>query len=528
MSTDRILIRKSKVTLSQPPVAIGRGAMGEVYLATFQNKLVVVKKSHREMDLLLKEYSNYLKLRNHNNILKFYGVIRDDKYTFSLVLEYASNGNLSSYLKTHTVDCKIKARICRDIALGLMHCHDNNVLHFDLKPENILLDKSLIPKLADFGISKTKSRMVLDNGKAGGTLNYVAPERVCRDLKMKELFENHPKLSDIYSFGLIVWSVAKDGEHPYEGMDDDEIKEQKRNQNSMIRLIKQLPNTTSQEYCQLILELTKYNPGERLDLAIARLELEDLFDDDLTDDDKEKNVNIDDDLSIDYLEPDEDDEVMSAYNYSDTSSNRASTSTSIETPIDSEKDLGLEKAGIEVPNEIKSPIGGNYRQDNKLRKGSVDSSCNRRKDSLEMNSQSSSSATYYQPSSNECNACNRRSISGPSSNEPTKNDMIVDKYPSKIKVNVDYQALPNDSPVTPQIPPFERSLLASKPELGLMEDVMCICDNWEKFTDDIMLKKLAILCREKGMKPKDIYAIFEANPSKTPDYYFVLGFFSQH
>jgi len=104
-------------------------------------------------------------------------------------LEYALNGNLSSYLKTHTERWNTKAKIGRDIALGLMHCHDYNVLHFDLKPENILLDKDLVPKLADFGISKTKSQMVLDHGKAGGTLNYVAPERVCRDLKMRGFFD---------------------------------------------------------------------------------------------------------------------------------------------------------------------------------------------------------------------------------------------------------------------------------------------------------------------------------------------------
>ncbi|PWU05528.1 MAG: hypothetical protein C5B43_03245 [Verrucomicrobia bacterium] len=137
---------------------------------------------------LLKEYSNYFKLQDNNNILKFYGVIRDDQYSISLVLEYATNGNLSSYLKTHTIGWCFKAKVCRDIALGLMHCHDNNVLHFDLKPENILLDKDLVPKLADFGISKTKSQMVLDNGKAGGTINYVAPERVSGDCKMREFF----------------------------------------------------------------------------------------------------------------------------------------------------------------------------------------------------------------------------------------------------------------------------------------------------------------------------------------------------
>ncbi|CAG8672311.1 25999_t:CDS:2 [Dentiscutata erythropus] len=469
--SNRILIKKSKVTLSQPPVAIGRGAMGEVFLASFQNKPVVVKKSQRDMDLLLKEYSNYLKLRNHTNIIRFYGVTRDDKYTFSLVLEYASNGNLSSYLKTHTVDWNFKARVCRDIALGLMHCHDNNVLHFDLKPENVLLDKNLIPKLADFGISKTKSRMVLDNGKAGGTLNYVAPERVCRDLKMRELFENHPKLSDIYSYGLILWSVGNDGEHPFDGMDDDEIKEHKRSPNSMYRLIKQLPNNTPSNYSQLVLDLTKYYPGERIDLAVARLELEDLFDDD-------------NDLSIDDLEPDEDDEAMSAYNYSDTSSNRASTSTSIETPIDSEKDLGIEKAGIEVSCDSKSPTCHYSKQSN-------GNNCVFLKGNIEISNRPSNSTTC-QSSSNESEVRDRSisGFSGLSSNGSTQDSASVNKYPSKLKVQFDYQALSSETPKTPKVPPFEKSLLASKPELGLMEDVMSVCDNWEKYTDDIMIKKL--------------------------------------
>ncbi|KAF0386961.1 kinase-like protein [Gigaspora margarita] len=522
--SNRILIKKSKVTLSQPPVAIGRGAMGEVYLAAFQNKPVVVKKSQREMDTLLKEYSNYLKLRNHTNVLKFYGVIRDDKYTFSLVLEYASNGNLSSYLKTHTVDWNFKSKVCRDIALGLMHCHENNVLHFDLKPENILLDKNLIPKLADFGISKTKSRMVLDNGKAGGTLNYVAPERVCRDIKMRELFENHPKLSDIYSYGLILWSVAKDGEHPYEGMDDDEIKEQKRNPNSMYHLVKQLPSATP--YSQLVLDLTKYYPGERIDLAVARLELEYLFDDDDMSEDDEREEEQEphqsiDDLSIDDLEPDEDDEA-SAYNYSDTSSNNVSTTTSIETPIDSEKDLGTE-----VSNEKLSTVNNYNKQNsgNKLSfiKGNLDNISNRRKDNLESNHRPNNS-TSDQSSNTEVH--DRGLFSGFSDfSSNCSTQVSTRRIKPKIKVQTDCQASSSDTPKTPKAPPFDQTLLASH---GLMEDIMNICDNWEKYTDDIMIKKLEHYCREKGKKPKDIYTIFEENPTKSPDYYFVMGFFTEH
>jgi serine/threonine protein kinase len=40
---------------------------------------------------------------------------------------------------------------------GLQYLHkglENPMLHLDLKPGNILLDQNMVPKLADFGLSK--------------------------------------------------------------------------------------------------------------------------------------------------------------------------------------------------------------------------------------------------------------------------------------------------------------------------------------------------------------------------------------
>ncbi|PWU05527.1 MAG: hypothetical protein C5B43_03240 [Verrucomicrobia bacterium] len=62
-------------------------------------------------------------------------------------------------------------------------------------------------------------------------------------------------------------------------MDDEYIKDQKRSAHSIYRLLNLLPENTPPNYNQLIYDLTKYNPTERLELAIARLELESLFDD---------------------------------------------------------------------------------------------------------------------------------------------------------------------------------------------------------------------------------------------------------
>ncbi|CAG8474927.1 1857_t:CDS:2 [Acaulospora colombiana] len=101
-------------------------------------------------------------------------------------------------------------------------------------------------------------------------------------------------------------------------MESEQIKEEKRNPTSMIKFLKKLPKNTPDDYGTLIMELTKYNPEERIPLTIARLELENLFD---------ENV-----LWID-LDPDDDDSETPT---PDTDS----SSITIETPPTSTGELG--------------------------------------------------------------------------------------------------------------------------------------------------------------------------------------------
>ena len=62
---------------------------------------------------------------------------------------------------------------------GIKACHDTNFAHRDLKPENILLDKDIILKVADFGLTGPISGR---DGESGlletrvGTQGYEAPE----------------------------------------------------------------------------------------------------------------------------------------------------------------------------------------------------------------------------------------------------------------------------------------------------------------------------------------------------------------
>jgi len=544
--------------MSRPQIVIGRGAMGEVYLAHYQGETVVVKKQRDIIDnTLLKEYSNYFKLQDNPNILKFYGVIRDDQYSFSLVLEYAPNGNLSSYLSTHTVRWNFKARICRDITLGLMHCHDNNVLHFDIKPENILLDQALIPKLADFGISKTKSQIVLDNGKAGGTLNYVAPERVCRDIKMREFFDNHPKLSDVYSFGLILWSVAKDGIHPYEGLDDDEIKEQKRSAHSIYRLLNQLPECTPPNYIQLIYDLTRYNPGERLDLTIARLELESLFDDEEEERPQSNyypefgNLAIHDITDDD--DDDDDDDDCEIIEDSVAGSEPISTSTTIES-VESNgySEKSAESSSCEL--FIESRRASFHRSSlppSRKNSESSNSNANSYKINSYKNGPILDRSIVASPTPNTPNTPNidKNSMGIEIPTIPSLNSLIFGNGKNTLsKSGINSKHFKHDSGVagimtpnqnsqttlvgSPTSPKNEENLFTksktSNADLALIEEVIAICDRWEEFNDDVMRRKLDILCHEKGINPQNLLEIFERYPEKSADHFFVIGFMNEH
>ena len=94
-------------------------------------------------------------------------------------------------------------KIASGIVEGLRCVHSNNVTHRDLKPQNILMfgstTEDMIPKIADFGVSKVIDTAMMKHTGNVGTMWYMAPEvKSC---------EEYGFTADIYSLATVLFEI---------------------------------------------------------------------------------------------------------------------------------------------------------------------------------------------------------------------------------------------------------------------------------------------------------------------------------
>ncbi|XP_037450532.1 cysteine-rich receptor-like protein kinase 6 [Triticum dicoccoides] len=208
---------------------IGRGGSGVVYKGVFDNgEVIAVKKLNNQYDSSSEKIGNgealfHNELMNligvqHPNIVRLVGYCYeiqnivteyDGKRVLAsveeriLCLEYLQGGSLKDHISDESCGLTWYSRynIIKGICEGLKHLHtgsDNPIYHLDLKPENILLDRTMIPKIGDFGISRlpADSMQTCVTENISGTLGYMPPEYLFK----KQI---SPKF-DIFSLGVIM------------------------------------------------------------------------------------------------------------------------------------------------------------------------------------------------------------------------------------------------------------------------------------------------------------------------------------
>jgi len=204
---------------------LGQGGMGAVFVArnALTGKRVAIKWLLPEhaasvtRERLLRE-AQIASSIDHPNVVDIYDVGEHHGGLF-LVMEYLRGRPLSEVLAE-------RGRLEPDelIALlvpamrGVHAAHLAGVIHRDLKPENIILSESdgqIVPKVLDFGVSKTNAASQLASssltrtGALVGTPHYMALEQVDGSNAIDTR-------TDVYAFGVLFYRGLT-GHFPFDG-----------------------------------------------------------------------------------------------------------------------------------------------------------------------------------------------------------------------------------------------------------------------------------------------------------------------
>lgn len=203
---------------------LGSGSYGKVYMGVHQDKEKIAVKLLYDMPgvdekQFHNEFKNLTRVR-HQNVVRLVGYCHDIqevqvKYEGKLViaerthralcLEYMSNGSLAGYLSDECdrYDWHTGYRIIKGICNGLKYLHNElkpPIYHLDLKPANILLDANMVPRIADFGMSRLfKDEQTQTTNSSLGTIGYLPPEYICNNLVSNKF--------DIYSLGVVIIKI---------------------------------------------------------------------------------------------------------------------------------------------------------------------------------------------------------------------------------------------------------------------------------------------------------------------------------
>lgn len=205
---------------------IGRGGMGEVYLAqdTRLKRRIALKVlpadvgSDRERIRRFMQEARAASALNHPNILTIYEIGEEDGLQF-IASEYVQGETLRERLRREkSLDRQNTLDIALQIAAALTAAHAGGIIHRDIKPENIMIREDSLVKVLDFGLAKLTENFSNQNstndfistnpGTVMGTVAYMSPEQL-RGQKTDAR-------SDIWSFGVVLYEMLS-GKLPFKG-----------------------------------------------------------------------------------------------------------------------------------------------------------------------------------------------------------------------------------------------------------------------------------------------------------------------
>lgn len=185
---------------------LGRGGMGEVFLARDGERQVVLKRllphlaqDRRLGEAFLREAGVAARL-SHPNIVRVLE-LGEAQGAFFFTMEFVDGADARAL---GPLPVALAVQLVADAARALEAAHSATdaagrplgVVHGDVSPKNLLVSTAGVTRLIDFGLAKV--RATRDEDSLGGTFEYLAPEQALEGAISER--------SDQFSLGVVAVS----------------------------------------------------------------------------------------------------------------------------------------------------------------------------------------------------------------------------------------------------------------------------------------------------------------------------------
>src|SRR5688572_21327531 len=214
---------------------IGRGGMGEVYLARDRVlgrqvalKLLPIEYTQDRARLLrFQREARTVSALNHPNIITIYELGSVDNRQF-IATEFIEGETLRRHISRGKLRIEDALDFLLQIASALGASHRAGIVHRDIKPENVMIRPDGYVKVLDFGLAKLAEQSEppihlatgddpdVSSGVLMGTLRYMSPEQAA-GLPVDSR-------TDIFSLGLVFFEMLA-GRYPFEQHNQAELVE---------------------------------------------------------------------------------------------------------------------------------------------------------------------------------------------------------------------------------------------------------------------------------------------------------------
>jgi len=252
---------------------VGKGAFATVWRAVKSSSGAIAALKVLRVDLatniVFERFANEIEVMKQLRHRYIASILesRIDRSVGYYAMDLIEGGSLSEFAKKNKLNALQSIRLISRVCKGLAHAHDRGIIHRDLKPSNIMVALDGIPKLVDFGLSKSMFKVPNENalqtidGSLIGTPLFMAPEQARGEIQKID------HRTDIFAAGVILYIMLM-RKHPFKVDPGSSTKTVQELANGKPRLPSEFNPSFNARLRQILMRALAVNQGERYQSAL--------------------------------------------------------------------------------------------------------------------------------------------------------------------------------------------------------------------------------------------------------------------